>query len=77
MSRSAEAATTPELSECPQCARRYHPPHPEGCRPCRRLTETRPRRVETTTFIDHEIAAEADAATYYFLESFWGHPEEP
>lgn len=39
------------------------------------MRKTRPRLVETS--IDQlEREAEADAATYYFLESFHGHPDD-
>jgi hypothetical protein len=74
MSSSAEAVPSPECSTCPRCARLYHPPHPDGCWPCRRVTKPRPRLVETS--IDQlEREVEAEAATYYFLESFHGHPD--
>lgn len=78
MSSSAEAVPSPELTACPRCARLYHPPHPEGCLRCRRVAKTRPRLVERRKSIDQlEREAEAEAATYYFLESHWGHPEDP
>jgi len=74
MSRSAEAVPSPELSTCPRCARLYHPPHAQGCWPCRRLKTPRPRLLEKP-LEDLERAEQAEAATYYFLESFWGHPD--
>ena len=75
MSSSAEAVPSPELTECPRCARPYRPPHPEGCWPCRRVRAARPRLVQES--IDQlERDAEAEAATYYFLESFHGHPDD-
>ena len=78
MSSSAEAVASPEFTECPRCARPYHPRHPDGCWPCRRVAKTRPRLVERTKSIDEiEREEEAEAATYYFLESFFDHPEEP
>jgi hypothetical protein len=77
MSRPAEAVPTSELTECPRCARLYHPPNPDGCWPCRRVRASRPRLVESRKPIDAlERADETEAATYYFLESFWGHPGE-
>jgi hypothetical protein len=56
-----------------------HAPVPSAasrrCWPCRRATKTRPRLVETS--IDElERKEEAEDATYYFLESFHGHPED-
>jgi len=42
------------------------------------MTGTRPRLVENRKSIDQlEREGEAEAATYYFLESFCGHPDEP
>jgi hypothetical protein len=77
MSRSAEAVPSRELTECPRCTRLYHPPHPDGCWPCRRLTRTQPRLVTPEKTIDQlEQEAEAEAATYYFLESLFGHPDD-
>lgn len=76
MSSSAEAVPSPELTECPRCARLFHPPNPDGCWPCRRVTATRPHLVQNRRSLD-EREAEADAATYYFLESFFGHPDDP
>lgn len=86
MSSSAEAVPSPDFStskrgpaacacsRCPRCTRRYHPPHPEGCWPCRRVTKTRPRLVEKS--IDEiESEEQAEDAMYYFLESFHGHPD--
>jgi hypothetical protein len=38
------------------------------------MTKTRPRLVEKS--IDRlEREEEAEGATYYFLESYWGHPD--
>jgi hypothetical protein len=74
MSKSAEAVSAVELSTCSRCGRLYEPPHTRGCWPCRRITKPRPRLVETC--IDQlERESEAEAATYYFLESFHGHPD--
>jgi len=74
MSSSAEALPSPEFSTCPRCGRQYFPFHPDGCWPCRQLRTTGPRLV-TSTADERERAAEAETATYYFLESFFGQPD--
>ena len=77
MSRSAEALPSPEFSTCPRCARLFHPANADGCWPCRRLKGQGPRLVSTSKSIDElEGEGEAEAATYYFLESFFGHPQD-
>ena len=78
MSSSAAALPSPEFTTCARCARLFHPPNPDGCWPCRGAAATRPDLVQDRMSLDQlEREAEANAATYYFLESFFGHPDDP
>jgi hypothetical protein len=81
MSRTAEAVQ-PELTQCPCCGRLHYPPHEMGCFVCRRSREGQlkaratPRiaRAQSVERVELEEAVQAD--THYFLESYWGHPDE-
>jgi hypothetical protein len=77
MSRSTEAVQSPEPTRCPGCGGLYYPPNEDGCSICRRRRRVSSRAEATVTNIgDPELREEAEAAAYYFLESFWGHPDD-
>jgi len=79
MSSSAEAVQPPELTQCRDCGGLHDPPNSRGSCVSRRLDRRSPRAVTTpskTNDDDLELREIAEAATYYFLESYWGQPDD-
>jgi len=80
MSRSAKAVPPPELTQCRDSRGPHDPPHPSGSCISRRLDRRRSEAAtpaSSTTDDDLELREIAEASAYYFLESHWGHPDEP